>query len=673
MLNVNELTSRMAKMSDAQLRQYAQIHKNDPYTLALAASESKRRAQLRAAAQQQATQPQQPTVADQAIAQMGAPAPQPQLPEQQGIGVLPAQNVAGMADGGIAGYEEQYINPYADAYANGGVVAFKDKGFVDTATEYMEDKLLKLPTLPGWATPALPILTGGLYGENARRSLEDPNTSSPVGRFFENFRAPDARQKYEEQQKFLAQERALAAKLQQLEGYGLKQQTPQQQAEAKKVRAELDALRGSRTPTTTSQSSTLEQFQAPPPVKKEAGWAVAGKKRGEKSSYPAPIDESAGYAGEVYTHRPLPPNSPYLDPNTYINVGGPFNLNTQAGRNAAMRQGKTKTVDQQPPPIETMKVPTGGFTPSKETTMAEQLEALKRLSPGTQAYDDLKRDIESGFSRLQKEREASKPKGKPYEGLEALLAKEEDKAKGKEARNFNMALVNAGLAIAGGRSKNALQNIAEGAQVGTKQYQEGLEKLEAAAVERRKQAALIEEARRAEARGDWKEANDYKQKAFEAGIGVDKERISAVQEIFKTNSKTAADIVNTANTNASNDRRAQYQQENENFRAQLREAGDNWRLVAKNANDIKVAQVYASARAMYGANAGDKIWDNARQRHDSWLRTPEGRMADSATADAKFQQYLTDATNAYGGGGNKNPQSNPYAGWGSLHIGPPKK
>lgn len=321
-----------------------------------------------------------------------------------------------------------------------------------------------------------------------------------------------------------------------------------------------------------------------------------------------------------------------------------------------------------------MKAPTGEFTPSKETTMAEQLEALKKLSPGTQAYDDLKRNIESGFANLQKERDATKPKGKPYEGLEALLAKEEDKAKGKEARNFNMALVNAGLAIAGGRSQYALQNIAEGAQVGTKQYQEGLEKLEAAAVERRKQAALIEEARRAEARGDWKEANDYKQKAFEAGIGVDKERISAIQDIFKTNSKTAADIVNTANTNAANDRRARYQQDNENFRAQLREAGDNWRLVAKNTNDVKVAQIYSAARAAYGANAGDKIWDNARQRHDSWLKTPEGRMADTATADAKFQQYLNDATQAYGGasGGNKTPQQNPYAGWGDLRVTSPK-
>ena len=76
MFNVMELTSSLAKMSDKQLLQYAQMHKDDPYTLALAAAESKERSQLRAAGQQQAAQ--QPTVADQALAQMGAPAPQMQ-------------------------------------------------------------------------------------------------------------------------------------------------------------------------------------------------------------------------------------------------------------------------------------------------------------------------------------------------------------------------------------------------------------------------------------------------------------------------------------------------------------------------------------------------------------------------------------------------------------------
>lgn len=101
MFNVQQITDRLATMSDAQLQQYARMHKDDPYIMPLAASEAKRRQQTRQAAmgQQAAQQATQPTIADQNIASM-------QLPEEQGIGVLPAQNIEGMADGGIAGYKE---------------------------------------------------------------------------------------------------------------------------------------------------------------------------------------------------------------------------------------------------------------------------------------------------------------------------------------------------------------------------------------------------------------------------------------------------------------------------------------------------------------------------------------------------------------------------------------
>lgn len=99
MFNVQQITSRLSMMSDEQLAQYARLHKDDPYILPLAAAEAKRRQQTRqgVAGQQAAQQMQQPTIADQNIASM-------QLPEDQGIGVLPETSLAMMADGGIAGY-----------------------------------------------------------------------------------------------------------------------------------------------------------------------------------------------------------------------------------------------------------------------------------------------------------------------------------------------------------------------------------------------------------------------------------------------------------------------------------------------------------------------------------------------------------------------------------------
>ena len=69
--------------------------------------------------------------------------------------------------------------------------------------------------------------------------------------------------------------------------------------------------------------------------------------------------------------------------------------------------------------------------------------------------------------------------------------------------------------MAGG-SPNALQNIAQGAMVGTKQYQEALKDFSKAAKERQKAFASIEEARRAEARDDAKAQLAAEQRASDA-------------------------------------------------------------------------------------------------------------------------------------------------------------
>ena len=114
MLNVNKITSMLAKMPDPQLQQYAQMHKNDPYIMALAMSESNRRKEVRAVKPPMA---EQPKVVDQEIAQMG---PQ-QLPEDQGIGQLPAGNMN---------------------FANGGIIAFADGGDVE---RYQSQGLVRLP------------------------------------------------------------------------------------------------------------------------------------------------------------------------------------------------------------------------------------------------------------------------------------------------------------------------------------------------------------------------------------------------------------------------------------------------------------------------------------------------------------------------------------------------
>ena len=120
MINVNQITSQLARMPDQALQKYAMMNKNDPYTVALALSESNRRKAMRAGAAPMPSQ--QPKVVDQDIAQMASVDPMGNvtgvLPEDIGIGKLPAPNMQRMADGGIVGYsgedEDQLVrNPYA--------------------------------------------------------------------------------------------------------------------------------------------------------------------------------------------------------------------------------------------------------------------------------------------------------------------------------------------------------------------------------------------------------------------------------------------------------------------------------------------------------------------------------------------------------------------------------
>lgn len=119
--NSEKITSQIAMLPDAALKQMAMMHKNDPYVLPLIISEDGRRKQMRQAAQAQMAGMPQPKVADAALAQMG------QLPEEQGIGQLPAPNIQRMADGGIAGYGDGDDVPRQNGMAQGGMYDFAQR------------------------------------------------------------------------------------------------------------------------------------------------------------------------------------------------------------------------------------------------------------------------------------------------------------------------------------------------------------------------------------------------------------------------------------------------------------------------------------------------------------------------------------------------------------------
>jgi len=115
MINVQNISSKLASLPDQALKQYAEMHKEDPYVFSLALSESNRRKQLRMQAQQPAPQPK---VVDQALQDMDV---RKALPEDLGIARIPVDmNMAG-----------------------GGIVAFGDGGYVPS---YKEQGAVKAPS-----------------------------------------------------------------------------------------------------------------------------------------------------------------------------------------------------------------------------------------------------------------------------------------------------------------------------------------------------------------------------------------------------------------------------------------------------------------------------------------------------------------------------------------------
>lgn len=108
MINVQNISSKLASLPDQALRQYAEMHKEDPYVFSLALSESNRRKQLRMQTQQPE---QQPKVVDKELADMDM---RKALPEDLGIARIPVD--MNMASGGIV------------AFGDGGDVDHYDKG-----------------------------------------------------------------------------------------------------------------------------------------------------------------------------------------------------------------------------------------------------------------------------------------------------------------------------------------------------------------------------------------------------------------------------------------------------------------------------------------------------------------------------------------------------------------
>ena len=152
--SMTKINSVLSQMSDAELQQYAKMHKSDPYTMALVVSEANRRKEGGMPTQKA------PTVVDQQIASMA-------LPEEMGIAQLPMGNMD-FAGGGIIAFAEGDLvqDPYDTRLSRGPAVA-GITGLPPAPPPSMDEEE-EVPPMP-----AGPNYSGimGLYGKERDRQL----------------------------------------------------------------------------------------------------------------------------------------------------------------------------------------------------------------------------------------------------------------------------------------------------------------------------------------------------------------------------------------------------------------------------------------------------------------------------------------------------------------------
>jgi hypothetical protein len=446
--DVNLITKTLAGLQpDSALQQYAALHKNNPYILSLAKSESDRRKALRTAVQ--GNPGQMPTVADREIAGMATPVMtqyggplqtgsggrvQTELPEDQGIARIPTPNMRGMADGGIAGYEDDQ-----EGMATGGM-----GGMFNFAQQ---------------SEPVVRMSGGGAVQKFAGKGEQLVRTTDGGKSWFLDVpaasRGNPAVASALANQKFASREEAIAA-YDAVTGGGAAPAVPDRYKTPELI-----------LPYGQSKATNVLD-NAPPPAPPPAPAAQQGL-----GSLPS--------AGKV------------ISPEDAVKQAGKF-------------------VDYGPAEMEI------AYARDRQTKQGE----------------DLLRTFEE-----------SKPKTPAFEGLEKLLDKQEAETGGEKDKAAGLALVMAGLGIAGGSSQYALQNLKE-AIPAVKEYGDALKDIKKMGRENMKMRADIEQARRAEDKDDTKTLLLLKERIAAREDKIDELGIGLLMKVADTNARTAGDIWKTS-------------------------------------------------------------------------------------------------------------------------------
>jgi len=134
-----------------------------------------------------------------------------------------------------------------------------------------------------------------------------------------------------------------------------------------------------------------------------------------------------------------------------------------------------------------------------------------------------------------------------------------------------MSLMKGFLAMAAGESPNAATNIAKGAMVGMGDYGDALKEFKKSAKERNKEMQNIENARRAESRGNFDKAEMYEYQADQNRIAATDAGIAAISKVTDTSAAVSAGLYSDSLKLASDQNIAAMKESGLNKRAVLSE------------------------------------------------------------------------------------------------------
>jgi len=595
-------------MSDQQLQQYAAMHKSDPFVFPLAFQESQTRKQMRAGQAAQMAGQKLPPVVDQDLQQM-TPTPLTGgagqiitgghgqainvLPEEQGIGALNAPNLQRMADGGIAGYADggqqpgmfnyAQMAPAVDLHPNSGVTPRSMAGGGIARSNYFSagisrEKMLEIVRDTNAQLPK-PIEE---MSDAELNAFMGDNRPIPV--------APKGRHKASDYDMDLSPAGNLGANL--IYGIGkgaVGAGNLTQQMIANKTK-ELEGISAGQT--RIGDYFTMPQSQY-------------------NTKYPVSTNLTNDTKKVASTETPIVENK---EPPKVEDV---------------LAEPTTAKTPWSPPTVVAPILKASGIPLGKAPTAeAAKQQANTFLNPDTFKSDFENELTETGVGVAQQRALRDKMlagRKTPYAEYEERLKAQEAKEPAEKEHLTGISLLEAGLAIMGGSSPYAFENLSKGA-AGVKTYAEGIKDLKKSKDLRDRAFADIEQARTAQANNDIDRSIEFEDRARGQMQEARRWSISGQQNLGLKNAEMASHNFDTANTNYFADRRA-----NAELAGRTNEANARLGLEAIKMNmppeAIRTAQYLGEGNIQTGYNMG-VAKQHATELYTKWgqLAYPNGNM-----------------------------------------------